>query len=161
MILINEDNIKEICEDIRQRFTIVAVSGYFDPPTPAHLTYFKAAKALGDVLIVILNTDEQLLKKRCGTRLENRIRYSFVDRTLLLDEFRSVDVVVRAIDLDMSISETLRLVRPHIFAKGGDRPIESLPQAELNACTDIACDIVTGIGSDKTHSSSWYDWEDD
>lgn len=138
---------------------VVAVSGYFDPPTPSHISYFKEAKALGDKLVIILNNDEQLLLKRAGTHLEGRIRYPLQDRIRILEAFKWVDEVFVSIDEDGTIAESLRAVKPNIFAKGGDRVINNLPQAELKACEDIGCEIVCGVGCEKTHSSSWYNWE--
>lgn len=144
-------------EELEERGKIVAVSGYFDPPTPAHLKYFRAAKKLGDILVVILNTDKQLLRKREGTDLEGKIRYPFSDRAFILNEFRTVDLVVRSVD--EGTAETIRVIKPHVFAKGGDRNLTNLPQEELDVCKEIVCKIVTGVGGEKTHSSSWYDWE--
>lgn len=141
---------------------LVAVSGYFDPPTPAHIIYFYAAKDLGDFLVVILNTDEQLLIKRKGTELEGRIRYEFSDRAFIINEFKSVNLVVKSVDKGRDISKTIRAIKPDIFAKGGDRDITNIPQEEIDVCKEIGCEIVSGVGgkrSDKTHSSSWYDWE--
>ena len=138
---------------------VVAVSGYFDPPTPAHISYFKDARLLGDKLVVILNNDEQLLLKRAGTSLDRRIRYPLKNRIQILEAFKWVDEVFVSIDTDGTIAESLKIVKPNIFAKGGDRVINNLPQAELNACKDIGCEIVCGVGCDKTHSSSWYNWE--
>ncbi len=140
---------------------MVAVSGYFDPPTPTRLVYFQASRKLGDLLVVLRNNDAQLLMKRKGTKLEGRIRYPLMDRALILSELRTVDVVVVSIDTGRGISETLKIVKPHIFAKGGDRNLTNLPEEEIEVCKEIGCEIVCGGGgkSEKSHSSSWYDWE--
>lgn len=153
MIILKPDEYSE------PRGKIVAVSGYFDPPTPAHLKYFRAAIELGDILVVMLNTDEQLLMKRLGTPLEGKIRYPFMDRAIILNELRTIDIVIKSVDAGRGISETLKVVRPHIFAKGGDRDTSNIPQEEIDVCNEIGCKIVCGVGGDKTHSSSWYDWE--
>jgi len=160
MIITDTNNHPEFFADIRKRGKIVAVSGYFDPPHPDHISYFREAKRLGAILVVILNTDEQLLLKRKGTPLEGRIRYPFEDRAIIINELKPVDVVVRAIDKDTSIAETLRFIRPHIFAKGGDRTLDTLPQAEKDTAKEVGYEIVCNVGAEKTHSSSWYDWED-
>lgn len=162
MIILHPDKRKEFFADLKKKGKVVAVSGYFDPPTPTHLVYFQAARALGDSLVVLLNNDEQLLMKRKGTRLEGRLRYPLMDRALILAELRTVDVVVVSIDTARGISDTLKAVRPHVFAKGGDRDLTNLPQEEIEACKEIGCEIVCGVGggrNDKSHSSSWYDWE--
>ena len=149
-------------EALKEKGKVVAVSGYFDPPTPTHLIYFQAARKLGDLLVVLLNNDDQLLMKRRGTKLEGRIRYPLTDRALILNELRTVDFVVVSIDTGRGISETLRIIKPHIFAKGGDRNLTNLPEEEIEVCKEIGCEIVCGVGgsrSEKSHSSSWYDWE--
>jgi bifunctional ADP-heptose synthase (sugar kinase/adenylyltransferase) len=145
---------------LKEKGRLVAVSGYFDPPTPTHIVYFQAAQKLGDLLVVLLNNDDQLLMKRKGTKLEGRIRYPLMDRALILSELRTVDTVVVSIDTGRGISETLKIVKPHIFAKGGDRSLTNLPEEEIAVCREIGCEIVCGVGggrNEKSHSSSWYD----
>ena len=162
MIITDADKRTEFFEALKEKGKVVAVSGYFDPPTPTHLVYFQAARKLGDLLVVLLNNDDQLLTKRKGTKLEGRIRYPLMDRALILNELRTVDTVVVSIDTGRGISETLKVVKPHIFAKGGDRNLANLPEEELEVCREIGCEIVCGVGggrSEKSHSSSWYDWE--
>jgi len=116
MIIVHPDKRIKFFEALKERGKVVAVSGYFDPPTPAHLVYFQAARKLGDLLVVLLNNDAQLLMKRKGTELEGRRRYPFMDRALILSELRTVDVVVASIDTDRGISETLKIVKPRIFS---------------------------------------------
>jgi len=160
MIILDPSNFD--FEELKKDGKLVAVSGYFDPPTPTHLIYFRAAKDLGDFLVVILNTDEQLLLKRKGTKLEGRIRYEFLDRAFVVNEFKPVNLVVRSIDKGRGISETIRAIRPDIFAKGGDRDITNIPQEEIDVCKEVGCEIIGGVGGGrdkKTHSSSFYDWE--
>ena len=161
MIILQPNEYHNFFEDIKTRGKVIAASGYFDPPTPTHLKYFRAAKGLGTILIVMLNTDKQLLLKRKGTDLESKIRYPFMDRIYIINEFRTVDVVVMSIDEDRGIYKTIRAIKPHIFAKGGDKDLTNIPQEEIDMCREIGCKIVTGVGGDiidKTHSSSWYDW---
>jgi len=147
---------------LKEKGRLVAVSGYFDPPTPTHIVYFQAAQKLGDLLVVLLNNDDQLLMKRKGTKLEGRIRYPLMDRALILNELRTVHAVVVSIDTGRGISQTLKIVKPHIFAKGGDRNLTNLPEDEIEVCREIGCEIVCDVGggrSEKSHSSSWYEWE--
>ena len=162
MIITDADKHIESFRAWKEKGKVVAVSGYFDPPTPTHLVYFQAAKKLGDLLVVLLNNDDQLLMKRKGTKLEGRIRYPLMDRALILNELRTVYAVVVSIDTGREISETLKIVKPHIFAKGGDRNLTNLPKDEIQVCKEIGCEVVCGVGggrSEKSHSSSWYDWE--
>jgi cytidyltransferase-like protein len=162
MIITDADKHTEFFKALKEEGKMVAISGYFDPPTPTHITYFQAARKLGDLLVVLLNNDAQLLMKRKGTKLDGRIRYPLMDRALILSEMRTIDTVVLSIDTGRGISETLRIVKPHVFAKGGDRNITNLPKEEIEVCQEIGCEIVYGVGGDrseKSHSSSWYDWE--
>jgi len=162
MVITDPDKHIEFFEALKEKGKVVAVSGYFDPPTPTHIAYFQAARKLGDLLVILLNNDNQLLMKRKGTNLENRIRYPLTDRALILSELRTVDTVVVSIDTGRGISETLKIVKPHIFAKGGDRNLTDLPEEEIEVCKEIGCEIVFGVGggrNEKSHSSSWYDWE--
>jgi len=158
----NKGILSAFFQDLKSRGNkIVCVSGYFDPPHPDHLSYFREAKMLGDLLVVILNTDEQLLEKRKGTKLEGIIRYPFEDRVYIINEFKPIDIVVPCLDEDTSVAETLRAIAPHIFAKGGDRTLENLPQKEKDLAKECGYEIVCGVGHPKEHSSSWYDWEHD
>jgi len=162
MVIKDADKRTEFFEALKEKGKVVAVSGYFDPPTPTHITYFQAARKLGDMLVVILNNDDQILLKRKGTKLEGRIRYPLMDRALILNELRTVDFVVVSIDTTQGIYETLKMIKPHIFAKGGDRNLTNLPKEELEVCKEIGCEIICGVGGgrdEKSHSSSWYNWE--
>jgi len=116
MIIPHPDKRIKFFESLKEMGKVVAVSGYFDPPTPTHLVYFQAARKLGDLLVVLLNNDAQLLMKRKGTKIEGRIRYPFMDRALILGELRTVDVVVASIDTGRGISETLKIVKSHILS---------------------------------------------
>jgi len=162
MIILHPDKRIKFFKALKKKGKVIVVSGYFDPPTPTHLVYFQAARKLGDLLVVLLNNDAQLLMKRKGTKLEGRIRYPLMDRALILSELRTVDIVVVSIDTGRGISETLKIVKPHIFAKGGDRNLINLPEEEIEVCKEIGCEIVCGVGggrNEKSRSSSWYDWE--
>ena len=108
--------------------TIVAVSGGFDPLHRGHIRYLKEAKQLGDELVVILNTDEFLTKKKAYLFMPYR------ERKEILKSVRCVDRVVRCIDKDQTVAKTLELVRPHVFAKGGDRTIGNIPESERATC---------------------------
>jgi len=128
----------------------VAVSGGFDPLHVGHLHYLQAAKALGDRLVVILNSDDWLVQKKGyafmpeGERAEILLGLRYVDEIYILHSMRN------------DVSEALLKVRPAIFAKGGDRSIETLPMAELDACHAIGAKVICGVGGDeKLQSSSW------
>jgi len=57
-------------------------------------------------------------------------------------------------DKDMSVSRALRAIKPHIFANGGDRKFDNVP--EVAVCAAIGCAMVFNIGKGgKIQSSSW------
>src|SRR3989338_7996162 len=95
------------------------VSGGFDPIHPGHIRLFEAAKKLGDKLIVVINNDHWIYRKKgCGFM-------SAKDRAEVISAFRSVDKVYisshKKNTKNMSVSEELKKIKPHIFANGGDR----------------------------------------
>jgi len=123
----------------------VAVSGYFDPLHVGHLELFKNARQIGDYLIVIVNSDEQARMKK---------GYVFMkceDRMRIVSAIRGVDEVVKSIDTDRTICRTLEMVKPDIFANGGDRHNQEIPEAEV--CRQYGIEIIDGLG-DKIRSSS-------
>lgn len=123
----------------------IAVSGYFDPLHAGHIEYFKLAKALGDKLIVILNNDEQcILKKR-------RYFMSQEQRRIILEAIKYVDEVYMSIDDDETVCKSLQVVHPDIFAKGGDRYKDEIPEADI--CKKLGIKIVDELGK-KIESSS-------
>ncbi len=126
---------------------IVAVSGYFDPLHIGHLELFGRAKSLGDFLVVIVNNDEQVKLKRNGK--EPFMKQE--DRVHLIEAIGFVDKVVLSIDKDNSVCETLKLLKPDIFAQGGDRYFEEVP--ETSACNEIGIKMVQGLGA-KIRASS-------
>lgn len=127
--------------------TVVATSGYFDPLHVGHIEYLEKAKSLGDKLIVIVNSDEQAkLKKGKSFMTEG-------DRLKIIKSLRCVDEAFIAIDTNSSVSRSLRLCVPHIFANGGDRSEEEIPEAQT--CRELRIEMVDGLGR-KIRSSSDY-----
>jgi cytidyltransferase-like protein len=139
---------------------IVAVSGGFDPIHIGHVRMFNEAKKLGDKLIVILNNDNWLLKKKGYVFMNEK------ERKEILLALRSVDEVVitkhKKNPTNMSVCDALKKVKPDIFANGGDRDkkdsknkISSLnPEAIL--CDELGIKVEFGVGrGGKVQSSSW------
>ena len=116
-------------------FTTVCVSGYFDPLHVGHIDYLRNARILGDKLIVILNTDAQ----RVAT---HKNHLDETARKVLLESIRYVDEVHFALDTGAHVCDTLRHLRPDIFAKG-----LSASDEELQVCTECGIQVVTGVGS--------------
>ena len=125
----------------------VAISGGFDPVHVGHIRYIHAAAKLGDRLVAILNSDDFLLRKK------GYVFMPLEERKEILESIKGVDEVVVAIDEDQTVAKTIELLRPDIFAKGGDRVV-SVPEEE-EACRKVGCQVVFGVGGGKVQSSSW------
>jgi len=124
---------------------VVAVSGAFDPLHVGHVRYITAAAKLGDKLVVILNSDDFL------TRKKGFVFWPFKERKEIIAAIKGVDEVVAAVDKDQTVNKTLEMVKPDIFAKGGDAPAKSIPEAET--CKKIGCKLVVNVGRKQVHSN--------
>ena len=132
---------------------IVLCTGGYDPLHSGHIAYFKAAKELGDHLVVGLNSDEWL------TRKKGRPFMDVYERCRIIESLAVVDKVVCYPDADDSSKNTITGVRAMypdatiIFANGGDRTKENIPEMDL---VDNNLEFVFGVGGeDKKNSSSW------
>ena len=124
---------------------VVAVSGYFDPIHEGHIEYFRLARNLGDRLVVILNNDEQVIMKKGKAFMPE------AGRRAVIEALEMVDEVVVSVDKDASVCESLRKVGPDIFANGGDRFVDEVPEAAV--CEELGIEIIDGLGK-KIQSSS-------
>lgn len=122
----------------------VATSGGYDPfPHVGHIRGFEKMKALGGRLIVIINNDDFLIRKR------GFVITPLADRVKQVASLKPVDEVVVSRDTDDLVCETLRLVRPNIFAKSGDTWNEdNMPTEMVKTCKEIGCKIVLGLAQD-------------
>jgi D-beta-D-heptose 7-phosphate kinase/D-beta-D-heptose 1-phosphate adenosyltransferase len=123
----------EICSAYRNsRKRIVLTNGCFDILHSGHVTYLRKAKELGDVLIVGLNTDESIRRIKGKSRPVN----SLADRLQVLAGLSSVDHIAPFGDeSDDTPMGLINIVRPDIFAKGGDYLNKELPEAStVEAC---------------------------
>jgi len=132
--------------------TIVAVSGGLDPLHVGHVRLFESAKKLGDELVVILNNDNWLRKKKEYVFMPQR------ERKKIIEALASVDRVVLTAHKrnaqDMSVCAELEKIKPDIFANGGDRTKKNIP--EIAVCKKIGCKMIFGVGKGgKVQSSSW------
>jgi len=138
----------------------VLVTGGFDPLHSGHIAYFKAAKALGNKLIVGVNSDEWL------TRKKGRPFMPLVERTTIIQELDVVDEVITFDDSDNSAcAAIMKVLSIHtgnlIFANGGDRTNTTTPEfATYGNRPDVKFAFGVG-GEDKKNSSSWIlsDWK--
>lgn len=145
-------------EEIKKKEKIVMVSGGFDPFHLGHLLSFQAAKKLGDKLIVVIDGDGYLIKKK------GAVFMPIEDRIAIIKELKCVDDVIVMGDGDLS--ETILYMKPDIFANGGDRSnLERIPITEREACEKVGCKIIFNVGGGgKLRSSSnllkkWVDHE--
>jgi D-beta-D-heptose 7-phosphate kinase/D-beta-D-heptose 1-phosphate adenosyltransferase len=114
----------------------VGVSGGFDPIHIGHIRYLKDAAKLGFVQ-VYLTTDDWLIRKK-GYRL-----VPWEMRRRLLEEYPFVhEVVPQLEDPDDTAAASLAHYRPQVFAKGGDRTINNLPEVEIEVCQNYNIEVL-------------------
>ena len=132
---------------------VVLVTGGFDPVHSGHIRYFKSAAELGDILVVGINSDEWLIRKKGAYFLTAK------ERSAIIKEFRCVDKVIEFEDDDNSAKGAIRKVLEMypdsqvIFANGGDRGKDNIPEMDIES---NRVDFVFAVGGDdKANSSSW------
>jgi len=139
---------------------IVLVTGGFDPLHSGHIEYFKSAKKLGDKLIVGINSDEWLARKK------GKHFMPFEERCAIIKELEVVDKVIGFDDSDDSACQAIfhtmsTNVGKIIFANGGDRTNTSTPEyATYGNHPNV--EFYWGVGgANKKNSSSWIldDWK--
>jgi len=129
---------------------IVICSGGFDPIHSGHIAYFRAAKRLGDTLVVGVNSDEWL------TRKKGKPFMPFRERLEIVQSIKYVDYVMSFNDDDDSailLIDNVKKAWPQdeiVFANGGDRNASNNREADVEGIT-----FVFGVGgSHKMNSSS-------
>ena len=133
---------------------VVLVTGGFDPLHSGHIAYLTAAKELGDKLVVGVNSDEWLTRKKGKPFMPLRERLSIIRALAVVDDGLTWD------DSDDSacgaiykLMATSGYGQDIIFANGGDRTKENIP--EMTVFHDKV-EFVFGVGGeDKKNSSSW------
>ena len=131
---------------------VVLVTGGFDPLHSGHIAYFKAARELGDHLVVGVNSDEWL------TRKKGRPFMSFEERCAIIKELTVVDRVIGFNDSDDTANHAIFQLQSTtgsgtkiIFANGGDRTKSNIPEMQY---TNV--EFAFGVGGEsKANSSSW------
>jgi D-beta-D-heptose 7-phosphate kinase/D-beta-D-heptose 1-phosphate adenosyltransferase len=147
---LKENMLKNIGRFFKLKKVVVATGGGFDPLHEGHIRLFKEAKKLGDVLIVMLNSDEQLIKKKGKTFYLDQ-----QERKEIIESIKYVDKVIIDPGKDVTCEEALKLIKPDILAKGGDRTPGNMAEIEIKVCKELGCKIVYDVGGTKVQSSSW------
>lgn len=155
-------NTKSVMDNHRKekKEIVVLVTGGFDPIHVGHVRLFNDAKALGDRLVVAVNNDNWLMKKKGFVFMPQD------ERKEVIEAFRSVDEVVftnhEENPDDMSVCEVIKSIKPDIFANGGDRDfknsqdLESSLSPEYALCSKLGIHMEFNVGKGgKVQSSSW------
>lgn len=136
----------------------ILTSGGFAPVHPGHISSFYEAKNLNkpdgaydrNILIVLVNSDDFLISKHGAAFMDHKTRCQIVA------SFPWVDYVVPWYPTkisDMTVNEALEVLKPDIFAKGGDRcSPDTIP--EWDVCERLGIKVVSGLGAEKNWSSS-------
>jgi len=137
---------------------VIVVSGGFDPLHSGHISYFEDAKSYGDKLIVALNSDSWLEKKK------GKFFMPFSERKSIIESLKYVDEVIDFDDDEIGscifgLEKVKELYKGEeiFFANGGDRDKENIPEMSVEGVN-----FIFGIGGDdKKNSSSWIlkDWQ--
>ena len=114
---------------------LVFTNGCFDLLHVGHVRYLQAARALGDALVVAVNGDASVRALKGPTRPVN----PEADRAEVLAALACVDYVV--IFPEVRVTDVLRTVRPHLYAKGGDYTPETLDKGERAAMDEAGAEI--------------------
>ena len=134
---------------------VIIVSGGFDPVHKGHIRMFREAANLGANVIIGLNSDEWLSRKK------GKPFMSWSERAEILESCKFVNQVWSMVDYDDTASDIIKQVARTYkdkdvniyFANGGDRGKGNVP--ELDVCRDLNVTMLWGIGGGKIQSSSW------
>ena len=134
---------------------IIILSGGFDPVHKGHIRMFREAANLGANVIVGLNSDDWLSRKK-GKPFMN-----FKERKEILEGFKYINQVLAFDDKDETANDIIKQVCSLYidfdvniyFANGGDRTSDNVP--EMKVCDELGVEMIWGVGGGKIQSSSW------
>ena len=144
-ILERTDLIREVNLEREKGSAIILANGCFDLMHVGHIRYLTAAKELGGILVVAINSDRQarMLKG------EGRPFVPEAERAEIIAAFRCVDHVT--IFDEPTVEEVIWAIRPDFHAKGTDYTIDTVPEREIvRECGGR----VAIVGDPKDHSST-------
>ena len=162
-MIINLQDFPKIRKEKLQGKTVVATSGYFDPIHPGHISCILESQKFGDVMVVIIDGDTRAINKK------GKPFIPATDRAEIVDAIKGVDYVVIHEDPNATnCAEAIGIIRPDVFAKGGDR--NDKDRNDPNSGLKVEADLIEsyggrieyGVGKDKVWSSSNYlqEWVD-
>jgi len=130
---------------------IVLVTGGFDPIHSGHIAYLQEAKTLGDILVVGVNSDEWLIRKKSAAFM------TIHERKIILENIKGVDFVIEFDDSDDTAKDAITKLRQLypadriVFANGGDRNNRSVPEITTEVSN---VEFTFGIGGENKINSS-------
>jgi cytidyltransferase-like protein len=131
----------------------IIVSGYFNPIHKGHIEYFQNARANGDELFVVVNSDYQRSLKGSKEFQDE------TERVFIVKNLRVVDKCFLSIDKDRTVVESIKMIfnefgKEYIlaFANGGDQSNDTIPERPI--CEELGINLIDGLGG-KIQSSSW------
>lgn len=145
LILKREDLVALVQVEKKKGKSIVLANGCFDVLHVGHVRYLTSARALGDILIVGINSDNQV------TRLKGKGRPILpeLDRAEIVASLKAVDLVT--IFDEPTVTELLLAIRPDIHTKGTDYTEETVPERDIVRSFG---GLVRIVGDQKNHSTS-------
>ena len=144
-ILDRDELTAEIEKRRRSGESIVLANGCFDLLHVGHTRYLAAAKALGDCLVVGVNSDEQARKLKG----EGRPAVNETERAEVIAALRFVDLVT--IFPEPTVTELIRDIKPNVHAKGTDYTEDNVPEREI--VREVGGRVAI-VGDPKDHSST-------
>tara|TARA_Y100000114_G_scaffold127732_1_gene124508 strand:+ start:584 stop:1042 length:459 start_codon:yes stop_codon:yes gene_type:complete len=137
------------------RKSVIIMSGGFDPVHKGHLRMFREASWLGHQIIIGLNSDDWLTRKKGKPFMD------FKERKEILEGFKYINQVLAFDDKDETANDIIKQICSLYrnfdvniyFANGGDRTSDNVP--EMKVCDELGVEMIWGIGGGKIQSSSW------
>jgi D-glycero-beta-D-manno-heptose 1-phosphate adenylyltransferase len=144
-VLGRDQLVEHVARNRARGLTHAFANGGFDLLHVGHVRYLEAARALGDLLVVGINTDEQVRRLKG----EGRPLVSERERAEVIASLRAVDLVT--IFPEPTVEQLLLAIRPDVHAKGTDYTEESVPERDVVRAYGGRVCIV---GDPKDHSST-------
>lgn len=149
---------KSKTKKINKKEKVVVVSGGFDPIHVGHIRLMQEAKKLGDKLIVVLNNDHWFSIKGRELFMTDKERKEIIEALdcvdkVILTGHKPSDKVYDRNTREYSVCREIEKIKPDIFANGGDRFKEDVPEVET--CNKLGIKMVFNVGrGGKIRSSS-------